>query len=165
MLKRWCTKGQEGECLLHKKKRAEFIDRWAHIGCQGTKMSEKSNSICYLKISQFQQESHLWHLGEWASFSPSLPCLFVNLSLIDSLIKHTLTAPTAYTASYFHFLQFSIQLNTSFVIRGNSLHVCYWGAKRIAGFISCKSANRRCYVWFDLRSPLVFCGQLKIDLQ
>ncbi len=91
---RWYTKDKR-ECLLHKKGGGVRIDGCAHIGCQERKLSEKSNSAWYQKISQFQQESHLWYLGEWASFYPSLPGLFLNRYLTDFPINHTSTIQTA----------------------------------------------------------------------
>lgn len=89
---RWYTKDKR-VCLLHKGRVGSGvrIDGWVHIVCQGSKLSEKSNFAWYQRISQFQQESHLWYLGEWASFYPSLPCLFLNRSLIDFPINHTHT--------------------------------------------------------------------------
>lgn len=85
---RRCTK-DESECLLHTKKKVVLIDGWAHIACQGRKLSEKSNFAWYQEISQFQQRSHLWYVGKWALFYPLLPCLFLNRSLIDFQINDT----------------------------------------------------------------------------
>lgn len=65
------------------------------LAVKGGNCLEKSNSAWYQKISQFQQESHLWYLGERASFYPSLPCLFLNRSLIDFPINHTRPTQTA----------------------------------------------------------------------
>lgn len=147
-------KGQERECLLYKK-RAERIDRWYWLSRKEN--SKKSNSICYQKIRQYQQESHLWHLGEWASFSP-LPISKSVLNWLPENHTHSQLKLQAPTASYFHFLSSLTQA----LSRGNSLHVCDWSRKDCWSYflLECCSTSGLT----RLRSPLFFCGQLKIDL-
>lgn len=108
------------------------------------------------KISQIQQKSHLWYLGEWASFYPSLPRLFLNRSLIDCPINHKLTAQTASVPER----RLALLLNDGWSqIQQSQQQTTCWLLKQarsgnIAGFYySVKSGNQETGgVWFDLHS-------------
>lgn len=163
-----------------------LIDGWAHVSCQERKLSEKSNSAWCQNTSQFQQESHLWYLGEWASFYPSLPCVFLDHSLIDSPINHALTTQTEKCARVGGWFCFFPMMYYQEFTKSASNKICFFG-QLITSVLFLEATGCRlvtevgmkwkdCWflfpvwvvtntaeVWFDLL--LAICGRSKIDLQ
>lgn len=155
------------------KREAALIDGWAHIGCQGRKMSEKSNSAFELEDKPIPaRESFV--AFRWMSFILPLAALSISKLFLHWLLdqSHTLTTQNCKHIYRERRLLFSDHELTSSVfypihkLSNERQQFAGWLLKRrVEGSLVLVLSNAATSgVTFALHS-VVFCGQLEIDLQ